>query len=289
MRKTILIFIIVFAAVSCSYFKKPETPEAVARVNQSVLLLPELMSLIPDGLSEADSAALAQSFIDRWATQRLLLDAAQRNLSSDQLAQLLKLVEDYKSDLLTKAYLEKIVSSQMDTLVTDSQLMEYYDSNKENLRTTGMLVQLRYLQLPLDHPELNSIKKRFSEGFPKSQKDKAKEFWDRVKLQSKGAALNDSVWVEMNQIYRRLPFITPDNRDGFMVSGKSFEYKDSTDIYLVKVKKVIDKNQVAPFAYIRPTIKLVLLNQRKLDYMQRFEREILEDAKKQNTYEIFQP
>ncbi|MDV7391329.1 hypothetical protein RZS08_08260, partial [Arthrospira platensis SPKY1] len=99
----------------------------------------------------------------------------------------------------------------------------------------------------------------------------------------------DSIWVEMNQIYRRLPFITPENRDSYISAGKSFEYKDSTDVYLVKVKKVIDKNQVAPFAYISPTIKLVLLNQRKLDYMQRFEREILEDAKNQNTYEIFEP
>ncbi|MDV7392623.1 hypothetical protein RZS08_14750, partial [Arthrospira platensis SPKY1] len=190
LKKAILFFAVMFVVASCSYFKAQEAPQAVARVNESLLLWSELTSVIPEGISASDSVALVQSYINRWATQRLLLDAAQRNLDEDQLAQLLKLVDDYKYDLLTKAYLEKIVSSQMDTLVTENQLLSYYETNKENLRTTGVLVQLRYLHLPENHPDLKTIRTRFSEGFSKAQKDKAKAFWDRVQLQSKSAALN---------------------------------------------------------------------------------------------------
>lgn len=100
--------------------------------------------------------------------------------------------------------------------------------------------------------------------------------------------MNDSVWVEMNQIYRKLPFITPDNREQYIVKGKIFEKLDSLDIYLVKTKDLLEKNQVAPFEYIKPTIKQVLLNKRKLEFIQKFENEMVQDAKNNNKYEIYE-
>ena len=107
-------------------------------------------------------------------------------------------------------------------------------------------------------------------------------------MQFKSSALNDSVWVSLNEVYRRVPFITPENRDKYINEGMAFEKSDSLNqVYLVKIKKVINRNQISPFEYLKPTLQQVILNRRKLELIKKFEKEIIEDAIKNKDYEIF--
>ena len=91
----------------------------------------------------------------------------------------------------------------------------------------------------------------------------------------------------MEQVYSKLPFITPDNKNEYIIAGKSIEYTNGSDQYLVKITNVIDKNQISPFDYIQPTLKEVILNKRKLELIKKFEKEITDDAIKNNKYEIY--
>ena len=106
-------------------------------------------------------------------------------------------------------------------------------------------------------------------------------------MQLKSSALNDSVWVEMNQVYQKLPFITPENRERFVSSGKSIQQSDSLTVFFVKIGQVIEKNEICPFDYIRPTLKELIINQRKLELIKKIEKEIAEDAIKNKKYEIY--
>jgi hypothetical protein len=91
----------------------------------------------------------------------------------------------------------------------------------------------------------------------------------------------------MSQVYEKLPFITPDNRDEFVIAGKRIEKTTNNDVFLVKITNVIDKNQICPFEYSKPTLKEVLLNKRKLELIKKFEKDITNDAIKNNDYEIY--
>ena len=276
-------YIGLLSCFSCSYFTPEAKPEAVARVNDSYLYKDDLKNLVPKGTTAADSVLIVRNFIDRWAAQKLLIDRAEVNLGDEQKAEFDALIRQYKVDLYTKAYLEQIVKQTVDTVVSEAALQEYYNANKENFRTSGSLVRLRYLRLDKDNPRYETIKSKFFD-YRKSDK----KFWDTYALQSKGFAFNDSVWVEMNQVYGKLPFINPDNRDQYIVSGKSTQHSDSLETYLVKVRAVIDKNQVAPYEYLKPTLKEVLLNKRKLELIKKFEKEITDDAIKDKDYEVYQ-
>jgi hypothetical protein len=99
--------------------------------------------------------------------------------------------------------------------------------------------------------------------------------------------MNDSVWVDMSQVYYKLPVINPDNRDEIIRPGKKAEIQSNDDVYLIKITNVIDKNQVSPFEYIKPTLKEIILNKRKLELIKQFEKEITDDAIKNNDYEIY--
>jgi hypothetical protein len=108
-----------------------------------------------------------------------------------------------------------------------------------------------------------------------------------MSIQFKSFAFNDTTWVDMNQVYRKLPFINPDNRNKYISSGISYEYPDSTGVYLVKVARVLDRNEVTPFEYLRPTLEQLIINNRKLELIKKFEKEITDDAIKNSKYEIY--
>lgn len=282
MNKPTVIVLLYFVFTSCSYFKPEEKPQAVARVGESYLFKSDLVDLVSEGTSKEDSITIVRNFIDRWATQKLLIKAAEINIDKEQQEEFDKLIQQYKVDLYTKAYLEEIVKREVDTVVSEAEIKAYYNENKDNFKTNGSLIRLRYINLPKAHPKFDLIKSKF---FDTKKSDK--KFWETYQLQFKSSALNDSVWVEMNQIYSKLPFITPDNRENYIVEGKAIQQQDSMNVYFVKIRSVIDKNQVSPFDYVKPTLKELILNKRKLDLIKKFEKEITDDAIKNNKYEIY--
>ena len=225
---------------------------------------------------------LVRDFIDRWASQKLLIEAAERNLSDSKRKEYNTLIKQYKIDLYTRAYIEEVVKRTVDTVVSQEELKKYYEENKENFKTNGTLVRLRYINLSKENPHFETIKSKF---FDYSKKDK--KFWETYALQCKSFAMNDSVWVDMSQVYAKLRVITPENRDEIIRSGKKMQIQDNDDTYLIKVTSVIDKNQISPFEYCKPTLKEVLLNKRKLELIKKFEKDITNDAIKNNDYEIY--
>lgn len=284
MKKLNYIFISGFTLLlfSCSYFKEPEKKVGIARVNNNYLYEEDLIGLIPPESKPEDSVLLVKDFINRWAAQRLLIDAAERNLSEEEKTDFEKLVQQYRHDIYTRAYLEAIVNKTIDTFVSKSEMKAYYNQYKSNFKTVSQIVKLRYIHLAGDHPKLKLMQQKFFDDKTKAS------FWEKYQLQFKNFALNDTIWVEMNQIYRKLPFITPENRDSFIANGKTIVHKDSLDVYFVKVRKVIDKDEEAPYEYIEPTLKQVILNQRKLELIKKFETDLTNDALKNNTYEVYQ-
>ena len=281
MAKGAILFLLVCFS-SCNYFQPEAKPQSIARVNDSFLFKDDIKNLVPAGTSKEDSLVIVRNFIDRWASQKLLMDAAEINLSTERQEEYNKLIRQYKIDLYTRAYIEEVVKTTVDTVISAEELKTYYNENKENFKTDGTLVKLRYIHLPKDHPKYQAIRSKFFD-YRKSDK----KFWDTYGMQFKSFVLNDSVWVEMNQIYKKLPFITPDNRSEYISAGKSIEKKDSLDMYLVKVTNVLEKNQVGPFEYVKPTLQQVILNNRKLELIKKIEKEITDDAIKNKKYEIY--
>lgn len=280
-KSTFLIVLIVLT--SCNYFTKETNTEALARVGDTYLYAAELDSLVPNNTSKADSAVIIKSYINRWVTQKLLIKAAERNLDDSKKEEFSNLIKQYKNDLYTKAYIEKMVQTTVDTLVSNDELQKYYKENKENFKTNGTLVQLRYVYFSKDHPKYATIKSNFT-NFKKSDA----KFWKTYQMQFKSSALNDSVWVSLNEVYRKIPFISPENRNKYISEGMAFEKSDSlNNVYLIKIKKVINRNQISPFEYLKPTLQQVILNRRKLELIKKFEKEITEDAIKNKDYEVY--
>ena len=65
--------LLLLLCTSCSYFNPEANPEAVARVDESYLYKDAIKELVPPGTSKEDSIAIIRSYIDHWASQKLLI------------------------------------------------------------------------------------------------------------------------------------------------------------------------------------------------------------------------
>ena len=282
MRFWITIFLLSAMVVSCDYFKAPKKPKAIARVGESYLFQDDIVDLVPKGTSKKDSVAIVKSFIDRWATQKLLFEAAQRNIGKDKVSEFSALIDQYKVDLYTKDYIESLVIRQIDTVVTEVQIEEYYAKNKQYFKNSSELVKLRYINLVKENPKFAKIKSKFSSFTKKDRKE-----LEQLAVQFKSYAFNDSIWVDINQVYEKIPFINLENKQKYISSGMNFQYPDSTTVWLVKVNNVLPKDSPTPLEFLKPTIKQIIINNRKLDLINTIEKEITNDAIKDNKYEIY--
>ena len=147
MKQFFYIVIILSVFQSCDYFKSTEQEEAIARVNEVYLFKDDLKKALPENLSAEDSTIFANNFINQWATQQLLVQGAEVNLSDKKLEKFDRLVQQYKNDLYSKAYLEALVAKNLDTVVSFEAASTYYESNKEAFKLNENLIKFRYINV----------------------------------------------------------------------------------------------------------------------------------------------
>lgn len=269
--------------VSCEgYFNKKEEKEPLARVGELYLYKEDLKPLLKEGMSKGDSASFVTNYINNWASKQLLLSKSKINLPEEKLREFDALVDAYRTDLYTRAYQEALVSQGTDTLISETQLQEFYDRQKENFKLKERIVRIRFVQLPLNFLNQDEVKKRL-----RSFDEEDLIYLDSIGVQFKKLNFNDSIWVSSSRIFEEIPPITFDNQDRYLKNSQFFELQDSIGVYLGKIEEVKDVNDIAPLSYIAPTIKQVLLSRRKIDYLRKLETEIIDEAIREKEFEVY--
>src|SRR5690606_15503886 len=265
-----------------SYFKKKHDQVPVARVGEAYLYKNDLRMLKLDNMSKADSAAFVGNYIDNWAYKQLLLSKAKINLPQERLKVFEDLVANYRTDLYTSAYKEALVLKSQDTTITDSQLQEFYERSKENFRLKERIVQLRFVELPRQNLDKDLIASKL-----KNFKEADRRYLDSISVQFKKMNFNDSIWVSVARVMEEIPVLTVDNQAKYLKKSQFFELQDSLGVYLARINNILEVNDIAPLSYMEPTIKQLLLNRRKLNYMKNLEIEILDEGIKEKEFEKY--
>lgn len=269
--------------LSCdAYFKKKEEKEPLARVGESYLYRDDIIPLIAQGMSKADSASFVTNYINNWASKELLLSKSKINLPEEKLAEFDALVAAYRTDLYTRAYEEALVSQGVNTDISDLQLENFYEEQKENFKLKERIVRIRFVQLPLNFLNQDEVEKRLKSFEPNDL-----IYLDSIGVQFKKLNFNDSIWVSSSRIFEEIPPITFDNQDRYLKNSQFFELQDSIGVYLGKIEEVKDVNEIAPLSYITPTIKQVLLSRRKIDYLRKLETEIIDEAIRNKEFQVY--
>ncbi|WP_235942625.1 peptidyl-prolyl cis-trans isomerase [Salinimicrobium oceani] len=276
------LLLLLILTAGCNFLNEPEDKEVIARVNDSYLYKEDVTTLISSNTSPEDSTLLVNNFITRWATQKLLLDRARINLTAEKQAEFDRLVQNYKNELYAKAYTDAIVARELDTAITREAAEQYYEEHGENFLLNENLVKLRYINITKDNKDFELIKTRF-----RRFDDEDKQALLEMAIQFNSYSLNDSVWVKTKQVYDKIRPLTPQDNPEFLKNKNFMQLEDSLGVYLISVEDVKLRNEQAPLEYSLPSIKQILLNKRKLELIKKLEKDITQDAIKNDKFEIY--
>ena len=269
----ILSFILIF---SCE--KEENNAGAIARVNDVYLYESDLQKALPENYTSEDSVHFRANFIKKWATEQLLVQKAALNIDTKK--EIDELVAKYRKELLIDRYKEALLKRNLDTVVTESDIEAYYDKNKDIYRLNEELVKIRFLHMGKDFNEKKEVIKLFKSDDPADL-----ETLEKRKLEFISSHLNDSIWVSFNDVRKKIPFLKELKRPKKI---KFLQKDDSLGVYLVAVKDVLYRNDVAPKSYVKPLIRIMILHKRKLELNKEIEKSLLEDATKNKQLEIYQ-
>lgn len=274
--------LILFLLGSCQLFEKQPDGEVIARIGAHFLYKNDIKELVGPGTTPADSTMIVNSFIDKWATQKLLMDQAIINLSQEKLNQYEELITNYKTDLYTKGYLDIIATQQLNEEISQSELEDFYNQNYENFKLNEDLIQLRYIHVGSENRSISTLKQHL---FRFNEEDKNALIEREILF--KTFSLKDSVWVQANTVKDKIPVVNESNYNELLKKSNTLELQDSLGVYLIYIKDVLLRNDNAPLSYVTPTIEQIILNKRKLEIIRNLEKEILQDAIKTKKFEIY--
>lgn len=270
------IYGLVLFILSCNNENTVEN--AAARVYDSYLSEDEIQEKMPESISREDSILFRNNFINAWATKELLLHKARINVN-DENNEINELVANYRKELLIDKYKQAVLQQELDTLITEQNLEEFYEKNKSIYRLNEELVQIKYIHFSKD---LNDKKELIS--LFKSKKEEDLEQLKNKELEFNSYNFNDSIWVSLNLVKEKLPFLSEEQK---IKKIDFFQKEDSLGVYLVAVKNVLFQNEIAPKSYVIPTIKQMILHNRKLELMKTIEKTIVNDAISNKQFEQY--
>ncbi|MBU2998033.1 peptidyl-prolyl cis-trans isomerase [Cellulophaga baltica] len=263
--------------------KKDQEREPLARVGEAYLYRDDINRLLEDNESIEDSAWFVTNYVNNWATKQLLLSKSKINLPADKIAEFNLLIENYKTDLYTRAYKEALILQSQDTVVTNSEIKSFYEEEKENFKLKEKLIKLRFIELPEQYLNINEVKMRLNRFNENDVK-----YLDSIGIQFKKINFNDSLWVKASRIINEIPPLTFENEDRYLKKSQFFEIQDSLGVYLAKVTGVLETNDTAPLSFVMPSIKQIILNRRRLGLIRSLETEIIDEAIKDKEFEVYE-
>lgn len=279
-KSSFYVFFLAMLVISCEYFSKETPQHAIARVGDKYLYREDIAAIMPQEYTQEDSINIAQKFINNWAIKALLLAKAEQNVSDQEKEDFERLVSDYRADLYINSYKESLISSSIDTVVKKNEMEFFYEKNKEIFKLNESLIKLRYVQLSPNEKQkkINALEEQIKRFDASDRRE-----LDSISLQFVSVYLNDSVWVKAESVLKKLPFLennVNENRQIFV------NHKDTDGIYLVQICDVLRKNEQAPIEYALPTLRQIILNQRKLEFIKKLETDIINTGIKKKQFEI---
>jgi len=283
MIRTASILLVLVLAVSCNRDKNEPDRKAVAMAGDEVLYFDQIPStLVMPGMSGTDSVSAVQSYIRRWSRKELMALRAEENLTADYKDEVNRQLDEMRNNLLIYQYQQQMIIQRMDTIVTDSELQDYYVSNLNTFLLTTNLVKALFIKLPAATPDIEKVRKLYKSSIPEEIRE-LEDYSSRFALRYDDY---DDAWIPFTHVLMEVP-LEIENQEEWLARNSAVELKDDKFTYFVAIREYKLRNSVAPFEYIHGQVRTIILNNRRNDFLQKLEDGIYNEAVRNNTLKVY--
>ena len=270
----------VMAISGCRYFKGNSNEEYVAKVDDNTFLLKDLKSQLPAGMTKPDSLARVNDILTRWVKKELLLKMAEENLDENQ-KDLSREIEEYRNSILIHRYQQQLLNQKLDTVLTEADIRHYFDIHPEKFRLDINIVKAVYVEIPKNVARTDQIKRWMSENSARSMSELESYSFQYA---TKYDHFNND-WVDFNTILARIPGVT-EQPDELLKSSKFHQFSNLNNYYFILINDYILAGEKAPYDFVKDRIESLILNSRKMEFLQDLEKNIYEKGRRENRFTI---
>lgn len=279
MMKYLILFSVCFFLFSCQ--PKPRGIIPVAKVFEEILYRIDISEFIPPGTSYEDSVLMAQKYIRSWVTQQLLLHKAIDNLSGEE-KDLERQVKDYRTSLLIHQYKQKLIAQRLVDDIDEAEIEQYYNEHENNFVLPTPIVQALFIILPKNAPHIDEVRKLYKSEQASDQESVEEYCLTNAKKYDKF----QNKWLEAKFLLN----LMPGDFNALLKeiqTKRHIEKEDRKNYYFLKIKNMRKEQTIAPLAYVRDEIVLILKNKKKLEFESELEKQINEEAVRKNYVKIY--
>lgn len=269
--------------ISCQYFPQETKPvdPIIASVYQKHLKLSDMAGLFPANSSKGDSADIIAKYCTRWTQEQVFLNEAEKHLPVDLSIE--ELLKRYRESLISLNFQQQLIQENLDSLVSDEELREYYEKNKDQYQLETAIIRCYLVKIPQttrDRDEKN-IRSWWSDPTEPNLKKLARY----VEKYNGIYHLEDSIWHNVSDIETIFPKNKISARN--WASGEELSFHDDKFLYLFKVFEMVSKQEAAPMSYVSPKARIVILNKRKNKLIEDFKTKLYENEMRKNNVKIY--
>jgi len=265
------IIVVFLLAVACNRISNIKNDNTLVKIGNKVLHRSILEDNVPKGLSKEDSIIAAENFIHSWVRDVILYDIAVKNLYDKENIE--RLVEEYRKSLLIYQYEEQLVNEKMTNEIDEQSLSDYYNQNKDILKLDRPLVKGLFLRVPVTAPQLDEIHAWYKSAASVSQ-EKLEKY-----------ALNNNLvfnyfmdkWIDFNDAIDNFPKDQID-RGNLAIRKGTLERQNENFYYFLNIVDYLQPGDNAPYEYAKPTIREIIINQRKIEFLKKTEEDLYQRA-----------
>ena len=282
MKRDFYLIILIFSFLSgCSYFSKSLSGDGViAKVGDKILLRRELASALQGGITQTDSVNQAKDYIQRWIRQELMLQMAEENLTDDQ-KDVQHEMDEYRTSLIIHRYQQQLINQKLDTVLTATDIRQFYDLHPERFILEQHIVKAIYIEVPKNVAKVDQLKRWMN-----SLDDKSRTELEKYSFQyaTKFDYFNEQ-WIDFNQIRSRMP-VSITSPDAALRRNSFIETYEGNKYYLAAIKDYRLKGDKAPFEFVKNSIANLILNNRKMEFIEELQKNIYQKGKNENQFKI---
>lgn len=262
--------------LSCSFFsscdyidalKKSRNARqsAIVSIGDKHLYREDIEKIVPSGCNAEDSAKIVDGYIRRWAVDILTYENAKRNTKNqDDIEQLVK---DYRRSLMIHYYKQNMVREKV-KLPSDEETIRFYSENQAIFPLSEPAIKGIAISLPSNTSKLQTVKNKLQNY------DKNLEFLEKFAMRNASEySMFSNQWLTVKQLEENL------NLQHLKIKGTGlFEFSDSASVTLIKITEFLPAGEPAPQELVMEQARIMLYGDKKVDYLQNFDREIYDYA-----------
>ncbi|GHS85867.1 hypothetical protein FACS1894201_06090 [Bacteroidia bacterium] len=275
--------------VGCLHRESKNTSKKLARVYDTYLYESDLTDLLSNEID--DSTTAIQNYVNNWIQQQLITQKAEKNLPKEK-RQFEQEIKNYRNSLIVYAYQNELVNQNVDTNISDIDVSSYYEANKAQFQLRNNIVRVCFVKLPYSQDKNSFLKQaEYTEIRDLIFRDHldGKSLLRLSELCSEYAEkyyLDYNNWLYFNDLLKDIPIETSD-QESYLRQNKYISFRKDNYLYRVNIMEYRLKDQISPIAFEDGIIRNIILNRRKVEFINNLYDELWNSGKEKGYFEIF--